>query len=101
LDSPPDRLQKIPAALRGIIESQKDVRFDRSHFSRIGNSALEFETVYYVTTANYARHMDIQQDIYLKIIQLLEREELNLAVPVQKVWQDVNAPAPAPVVEKS
>ena len=101
LDSPPDRLQKIPQELRSIIESEQDVRFDRSHFSRIGSAALEFETVYYVTTANYTRYMDIQQDINLRIIQLLEREDLNLAVPVQKLWQDVNAPAPAAVVEKS
>ena len=95
LDSPPERLRKIPQALRGIIESEQDIRFERSHFSRIGQSSLEFETVYFVTTANYTRYMDIQQSINLKVIELLEREELNLAVPVQKVWQDTNA---APVI---
>ncbi|HEY4368164.1 MAG TPA: mechanosensitive ion channel family protein [Steroidobacteraceae bacterium] len=101
LDAPPERLQNIPAALRALIEAEKDVRFDRSHFARIGNSALEFETVYFVTTSDYVRYMDIQQNINLRIIELLKREKLNLAVPVQKVWQDgSNAPVPA-VVQKS
>jgi small-conductance mechanosensitive channel len=99
LDSPPDRLKKIPQALRGIIELEKDIRFDRSHFSRIGTAALEFETVYYVTTSDYTRYMDIQQSINLHIIELLEREGLNLAVPIQKVWQDSAANA-TPTVEK-
>ena len=99
LDSPPDRLKKIPAELRGIIESEQDIRFDRSHFSRIGAAALEFETVYYVTTSNYTRYMDIQQSINLHVIELLERENLNLAVPVQRAWQDSTASV-APAVEK-
>lgn len=100
LDSPPDRLQKIPQELRAIIESEKDIRFDRSHFSRIGTAALEFETVYYVTTSDYTRYMDIQQNFNLRIIELLEREDLNLAVPVQKRWQD-GAVSTTPVMEKT
>lgn len=88
LDSPPAKLKGIPAQLRAIVEAEKDVRLDRSHFARIGNGALDFETVYFVTTADYGRYMDIQQSINLHVIELLEREGLDLAVPVQRVWRD-------------
>jgi len=88
LDSPPAKLKNIPAQLRAIVEAEKDVRLDRSHFARIGNGALEFETVYFVTTADYGRYMDIQQSINLHIIELMQREGLSLAVPVQRVWRD-------------
>jgi small-conductance mechanosensitive channel len=87
LDSPPDKLTKVPAALRAIVEAEKNTRFDRSHFARIGSGSLEFETVYYVTTADYGVYMDIQQRINLKVIEMLAQEELELAIPVQRVWQ--------------
>lgn len=88
LDSAPEKLQNVPAGLRAIIEAEQNVRFDRSHFARIGAGSLEFESVYIVTTADYVRYMDIQQSINLKIIQLLAREGLELAVPVQRLWRD-------------
>ncbi len=100
LDSPPAKLKNIPAQLRAIVEAEKDVRLDRSHFSRIGNGALEFETVYFVTTADYGRYMDIQQSINLHIIELLRRQELNLAVPVQRLWRDHIEAAGVPPQEK-
>ncbi|HMN43583.1 MAG TPA: mechanosensitive ion channel family protein [Povalibacter sp.] len=91
LDSPPAKLQKLPAALRSIVESEKSTRFDRAHFARIGPGSLDFETVYYVTTANYGTYMDIQQNINLRIIEMLDKEKLELAVPVQRVWQQATA----------
>lgn len=87
LDSNPAKLKQIPAALRAIVESGKNTRFDRSHFARIGAGSLDFETVYHVTTADYGIYMDIQQDINLRVIEMLDKEGLELAVPVQRVWQ--------------
>lgn len=87
LDSPPARLRDLPAALRSIVESQHNVRFDRSHFARINAGALEFETVYFVTTPDYGVYMDVQQQINLRVIETLESRELQLAVPVQRILQ--------------
>jgi small-conductance mechanosensitive channel len=86
LDSPPEKLSKVPAALRALVEAEEHTRFDRSHFARIGSGSLEFETVYIVTTADYGVYMDIQQRINLRIIEMLSKEGLQLAIPVQRVW---------------
>lgn len=88
LDSAPEKLKKLPATLRAIVESEKQARFDRAHFARIGAGSLDFETVYHVTTADYGTYMDIQQNINLRIIETLDKEGLELAVPVQRVWRD-------------
>lgn len=80
-----DKLERLPKILRGLVEAEKDVRFDRSHFTKIGAS-LEFETVYFVTTPDYARYMDIQQNINLKIMDTLAEEKIEFAVPSQKLW---------------
>ncbi len=66
-ETPIDLIERIPSMMREIIEAEKDARFDRSHFQRHGVASLEFETVYFVTTADVNRYMDIQQSINLKI----------------------------------
>ena len=54
-DTPPDTVARIPAMIREAVEAQQQVRFDRSHFMSYGDSALSFETVYFVLTADYLR----------------------------------------------
>jgi small-conductance mechanosensitive channel len=79
------QLQRIPGILRALVEAQKDTRFDRAHFSRIGPTSFDFELVYFVTLADYNRHMDIQQDIQLGIIEAFEREAVAFAYPAQQL----------------
>jgi small-conductance mechanosensitive channel len=78
-DTPLPTVARIPAMLREIVEAQHQVRFDRAHFFRYGESSLDFETVYYVTTADYMTHMNIQQAILLEILTRLEA--LGVSVP--------------------
>jgi small-conductance mechanosensitive channel len=78
-------LQKIPAILRGLVEAQKDARFDRAHFARLGPTSFDFELVYFVTLPDYNRHMDIQQEIQLGIIEAFERESISFAYPAQQL----------------
>jgi len=78
-------LERIPAEVRRICEAQSDVRFDRSHFSAYGSHSLDFETVYYVLSADYNRHMDIQQAIYLAIYRRFSDLGVEFAYPTQKV----------------
>jgi small-conductance mechanosensitive channel len=79
-----EKLQAIPALIRGLIESQPGTRFDRSHFASYGDFALRFETVYYVLSPDYNVYMDIQQGINLGIHAMLERENVELAYPAQR-----------------
>ena len=84
-DTPREKLARIPGKLRELIESYPDVRFDRSHFAKIGVSSFDFESVYVVTTPDYGRHMDILQDLQLKLLEMLEREGVSLAQNVQRL----------------
>jgi len=86
LETPREQLARLPEALHAVIQRERDVRFDRAHFAKISPGALEFVVVYFVTVADYNRYMDIQQSINLNIIQLLEREGIELAHPTQRLW---------------
>lgn len=87
-DTSREKLAKIPAGIRTLIEAYPDVRFDRSHFAKIGPASFDFETVYIVKTADYGRHMDILQELQLKVLEMLEREEVCLAQNIQRLRVD-------------
>ena len=82
------KLSKIPALVRSLIEEQQNTRFDRSHFAKIGTGSFDFEAVYFVTTSDYARHMDIQQTIILKLLESFERDGIQIADPRQRLSLD-------------
>lgn len=80
-----DRLEKVPPAIRRIIEAQRDIRFDRCHFARCAPTSLQFEAVYYVTSADYNLHMDRQQAILLAIKDAFAALGIRFAQP-QCAW---------------
>jgi small-conductance mechanosensitive channel len=85
-DTPRDKLQRIPALIRLLIEKQPDTRFDRSHFAGYGDFALDFETVYYVLSAEYNRFMDTQQAVNFGIHDAFEREGIEFGYLSQNYW---------------
>ncbi|QBS37552.1 mechanosensitive ion channel family protein [Thermaerobacter sp. FW80] len=83
--TPVQQLERIPAMVREIIESQPHVRFDRGHLKQLGDSALIFEFVYFVTDPDYLLYMDIQQAINLAIYRRFAEEGIPFAFPTQTV----------------
>ena len=84
-DTPPATVASIPTIVRDIINSHEHVRFDRSHFKNFGDFSLDFETVYFVTTADYSIYMDVQQNINLELLRQFEQEGIEFAFPTQTV----------------
>lgn len=84
--TPRDKLKLIPQIIREGIEQQAKTRFDRSNFKEFGNSALVFETVYYVLGPDYNEYMNIQEAINLHIHERFEAEGIEFAYPTQTLF---------------
>ena len=84
--TPSEKLKAIPQMVRDIIDAQEDATFDRGHFSSFGDFSLDFEFVYYVSGADYAKYMDIQQAINLAIFEAFEKEKIEFAYPSQTLF---------------
>jgi small-conductance mechanosensitive channel len=84
--TPLEQVQKIPGAIRALIQRHPDVRFDRSHFAKISATSFDFEAVYAVNTSDYNRHMDILQDINLRVVEMFEQQGIAFAYPVQRLY---------------
>jgi len=80
------KLEKIPGIIRKIIETTEEAVFDRAHFQGFGNSSLNIEIVYYVTSGDYNKYMDIQQKINFAIKEQFEKEKIEFAYPTQTLF---------------
>ncbi len=81
----PEKLEWIAGAVRSIIESLPDVRFDRAHFKAFGESSLDFEVVYFVLKPEFNVYMDRQQAINLELCRQLETRDVSFAFPTRTV----------------
>jgi small-conductance mechanosensitive channel len=80
-------VEQLPAMVEEIVTSQElDTRFDRAHFKAYGDSALQFEVVYYVLTADYNRFMDIQQKINLTLLKRFRELGISFAYPTRTLY---------------
>ena len=84
--TPTEKLERVPSLIREAVEGQSHVRFDRSHFASYGDFSLNFETVYYVESSDYTRHMDILQAVNLAIYRSFDAEGIEFAYPTQTVF---------------
>jgi small-conductance mechanosensitive channel len=85
-DTPASKLEIIPQRVTDLIDAQENARFDRAHFRGFGNSALEFEVVYWVLSAEYATYMDVQQAINFAIFRAFEEDAIEFAFPSQTLY---------------
>jgi small-conductance mechanosensitive channel len=79
----PEVLEEIPSIIKGIIQQEQDVLFDRCHFMDLGASKLDFETVYYILSADYTVYMNKQQSILLSIFKCFAERNIGFAYPTQ------------------
>ena len=84
-DTPEPALRELPAQLEAIVAGQPQVRFDRAHLASLAAPAYTFEVVYFVDSADYRVFMDVQQEIYLRIVALLGEQGIRMALPAHTV----------------
>jgi small-conductance mechanosensitive channel len=89
----PEKVRAIPQWLREAVEAQPKTRFDRAHFLEYGDSALNFEIVYYVLSPDYNAYMDTHQAINLAILDRFAREGVEFAYPTRTLHISSMVPA--------
>ena len=83
---PTEKIKKIPALIKDIIDKVDLTEIDRVHFKAFGDFSLNFEVVYYLNSSDYNQYMDTQQEINLAIKEQFEKEGVAFAYPTQTVF---------------
>jgi small-conductance mechanosensitive channel len=76
-------LAAIPGEVRKIVEGQPNTRFDRCHFLVYGDTALQYELVYYMTLPDFTQYANTQQAINLALLDRLREMKVALAAPTR------------------
>jgi small-conductance mechanosensitive channel len=89
--TPVDKLEKVPALVKQIVDKEARARFDRAHFKAFGPSSLDFEIVYFVTSPDYLVFMDTQQRVNLEVLRQLTALGVDFAYPTQTIHAHTDA----------
>jgi len=85
-DTPVTALREIPSVMERIVREVGGLTFGRAHFVSFGESALNFELVYYVESADYNEFMDRQQDVNLRLAEEFKTRGINFAQPAPAIY---------------
>jgi small-conductance mechanosensitive channel len=86
-ETDPDVVEQIPGWVQEIIEAEELTRFDRCHFKTLGQWALEFETVFFLTVPDYKVFMDTQERINLALMRKLSAAGVEFAYPTHLQYE--------------
>lgn len=82
----PAKINEGLKIIEEIIKKEKLSRFDRAHLGKLGTDSLELEVVYWVLSAEFNIHMDVQQRILLAIYESFKKSEIEFAFPAYTVY---------------
>jgi MscS family membrane protein len=85
--TPAEQAAAIPGLVEEAIRAHPPASFDRCHFTRFTEGALEFQFVFFVPDSNVVVFLDLQQAINLGILQAFQSKGIDFAAA---------APVPAP-----
>jgi small-conductance mechanosensitive channel len=85
-ETPTSKMKKIPKIVAQIFKKVDGADLDRVHFKAFNDFSLDYEVVYFVRTNDYAKYMDIQQDVNLGIKSSFEKEKIDMAYPTQTLY---------------
>jgi small-conductance mechanosensitive channel len=92
-------LAALPALLRAQIDGREQVRFDRAALTGLGAASVEFEVVYWMTTAETTPYVQTHQQILLAVVSAMRAAGYELVPPGRTTYvvsPDARAPTVSP-----
>lgn len=84
-ETAPGMLRKIPVMVEQLVEQMEKTRFDRCFFKTFGDSALVFNSVYFVDSGEYAEYARANQELFIKIMESFSEAGIEMAFPTRTV----------------
>lgn len=85
-ETPQEKVHQIPDVVKQIFDALDGGRLDRVHFTAFGDSALIFEVVYYVESADYVDYLNIQQGFNFDLMKRFAEMSVDFAYPTQTIY---------------
>jgi MscS family membrane protein len=91
-DTSSDALQNIMKEIKQMLLDHPGIHDDALfvNFSEFADSSLNIFCYYFTKTTNWGEFMDIREDTYIKIMQIIEQNGSSFAFPTQTVHLENN-----------
>ena len=84
--TPLEKLKKIPELVSQALAEVENTKLDRCNLAGLGNFSMDFETVYYLESADYNLHMAAQEKFLQGLIARFQAEGIEFAYPTQTLF---------------
>ena len=86
LDTSTDQLRFVLAKMREMLFAHPKVQWPRLTLVALTKSSLKIQLVAYIDTLNWGEYNSVREDIYMRMLDILEGAGVQLAVPLQKTF---------------
>ncbi|WP_170135540.1 mechanosensitive ion channel family protein [Nannocystis exedens] len=84
--TPQELLERLPGLLRAAVERREKVRFERATLVNLGESALEYEVVYWVLSPDYGFYAELHQQLLFELIREMRELGYEFALPSRTIY---------------
>jgi MscS family membrane protein len=83
----PDQMRQIVSRVRDLLHGRTGVEIDsvRARFFRVAPSSLDIEIVSYIFAADWPAFLEIQEELLLRIMEIVDEVGTEIAFPSQTV----------------
>ena len=79
-------LKNIPEIIKDIISKQKDVEYERCYLEKMWDFSINYLMSYNILIPDYQKSLEINEKIYLELIEKFEKEWIEFAFPSQTIY---------------
>ena len=80
------KLKLIPDFIKDIVSHQKDVEYERCYLEKMWDFSINFLMSYNILIPDYQKSLEINEKIYLELIENFEKEWIDFAFPSQTIY---------------
>ncbi len=79
-------VEAVPGIIKDVLDGIENVRFDRVHFTAFGDSALLFDFVYFIESADMVTYLDAQHEFNYRLLRAFADKGIEFAYPTQTIY---------------
>ena len=80
------KLKNIPEIIKDIVSQQKDVEYERCYLEKMWDFSINFLMSYNILNPDYQKSLEINEKIYLELIEKFDKEWIEFAFPSQTIY---------------
>ena len=88
-DTSSEQMQRIISEIRYMLHSHEQIAKKETllvNFESFGDSALILFVYTFATTANWAKYLQIREDVHFRIMKIIEENSASFAFPSQSIY---------------